>query len=143
MTLCKLLVTYINGRKNKYKIGILAYGSLIDDPGYEISDLIIDRIKCVTPFSIEFARLSSSRDEAPTLVPVASGGKQVGAIILVLKEDIPKPVAESLLWNRERHKIGSTQTYSRPSNPKKNAILIESLSNYMEVETVLHILRKR
>jgi len=30
-------------------IGILAYGSLIDDPGDEIRPLITDRIACKTP----------------------------------------------------------------------------------------------
>jgi hypothetical protein len=52
------------------KIGILAYGSLIDNAGEEIAPLIVERIECFTPFKIEFARLSSTRSNAPTLVPV-------------------------------------------------------------------------
>lgn len=45
------------------RIGILAYGSLIEDPGKELKPLIIERIPNVkTPFSVEFARSSSSRE---------------------------------------------------------------------------------
>lgn len=68
-------------------IGILAYGSLIEEPGQAISDLIIKRISTVTPFPIEYARISSSRDGAPTLIPF-EGGCQVQAQILVLRPDI-------------------------------------------------------
>ena len=55
-------------------IGILAYGSLIDDPGFEIKGLISKKLNGIlTPFKIEFARCSSSRGGAPTLVPVQNG----------------------------------------------------------------------
>ena len=62
----------VQGNQNRIvpMIGILAYGSLIDDPGREIEPLIIRRLKGVeTPFQIEFARSSSTRDGAPTLIP--------------------------------------------------------------------------
>ena len=36
----------------KYKIGILAYGSLITDSGKEIEPLIIDKINCKTLQSV-------------------------------------------------------------------------------------------
>ena len=53
------------------KIGILAYGSLIDDPGIEIEPLIKKRIKNIqTPFKIEIARKSTTRGDGPTLIPV-------------------------------------------------------------------------
>ena len=53
-------------------IGILAYGSLIDDPGDEIKPLVKQKIEGVeTPFAIEFARSSKSRNGAPTLIPVS------------------------------------------------------------------------
>ncbi|MBC6491720.1 hypothetical protein BC349_11720 [Flavihumibacter stibioxidans] len=54
-------------------IGILAYGSLIEDPGQMISDLIIKKISTVTPFPVEYARISSPRDGAPTLIPFEAG----------------------------------------------------------------------
>ena len=62
----------VQGNQNRIvpMIGILAYGSLIDDPGREIEPLIISGIKEVdTPFRIEFARASRTRDGAPKLIP--------------------------------------------------------------------------
>jgi hypothetical protein len=56
------------------RIGILAYGSLIEEPGKEIEPLICDhRVRIETPFSIEFGRSSSTRDGAPTVVPAKPG----------------------------------------------------------------------
>lgn len=53
--------------------GIIAYVSLVHDPGPEIASLIVERVDVVTPFRVEFARLSTSRVDAPTLVPVTEG----------------------------------------------------------------------
>lgn len=122
----------------KYKIGILAYGSLIDNPGEELSPLIVERIECSTPFNIEFARLSSTRSNAPTLVPVTTGGQKVKAVLLVLKNDTPVDFAESMLWRRERHKTSSKEIYKRPENATRNSVLIETLKNFEGVETVLY-----
>jgi hypothetical protein len=47
-------------------IGILAYGLLIFDPGIEIEPLIVQRITTLTPFPVEYARISRTRDGAPT-----------------------------------------------------------------------------
>ena len=64
------------------KIGILAYGSLIDDPDIEIAAATAEITRGVqTPFSVEFTRSSTTRGGAPTLVPVDVGGAQVAAII--------------------------------------------------------------
>ncbi|GAA4131236.1 hypothetical protein ACFFTN_26415 [Aminobacter aganoensis] len=54
-------------------VGILAYGSLIGDPGAEIEPAITSRIACLTPFPVEFARQSRTRKGAPTLVPSERG----------------------------------------------------------------------
>lgn len=59
---------------SQYPIGILAYGSLINNPGDELAPLIIERIPCMTPFNVEYARLSLTRDNAPTLIPVQGEG---------------------------------------------------------------------
>jgi len=120
------------------KIGILAYGSLIDNPGEELSPLIVERIECTTPFNIEFARLSSTRSNAPTLVPVTTGGQKVNAVLLVLKNDTPVVLAESMLWRRERHKTGSKEIYRRPQNATRNLVLVETLKDFEGVETVLY-----
>ena len=45
-------------------IGILAYGSLIQEPGCEIAPAIVRRISCRTPFKVEYARKSNSRNGA-------------------------------------------------------------------------------
>ncbi|MEO7046654.1 MAG: hypothetical protein ABI091_15220, partial [Ferruginibacter sp.] len=120
------------------KIGILAYGSLIDNPGEELSPLIVERIECTTPFNIEFARLSSTRSNAPTLVPVTLGGRKVRAVLLVLKNDTPVDVAESMLWRRERHKTTSKENYKRPANATKKSVLVETLKDFEGVGTVLY-----
>lgn len=122
----------------KHRIGILAYGSLIDNPGEELEPLIITRIESRTPFNVEFARLSKSRSNAPTLVPVTAGGKRVKAVILVLKEETPCNIAESALWRRECHKMGTTENYVRPANPTQNSVLVEAIENLEGVETVLY-----
>ena len=51
---------------NMKRIGILAYGSLIDNPGSELGPNTVAKIKDVnTPFRVEFARKSQSRNYAP------------------------------------------------------------------------------
>lgn len=43
-------------------VGILAFGSLIDDPGKEIEAALVGRkANVVTPFNVEFARTSKKR----------------------------------------------------------------------------------
>lgn len=65
------------------KIGILAFGSLIDDPGQELLNVIVEKIEdVITPFKIEYGRRSSKRGNAPTLIPVSNGGQKVKATLL-------------------------------------------------------------
>lgn len=121
-----------------YKIGILAYGSLIDDPGIELMPLIIDRINCDTPFNVEFARVSKSRDYAPTLIPVLEGGSPIRAQVLVLKETVSLEDASSMLWRRERHIVDTSQSYSRPQNPNSNTVLVEEIIEFCGIERVIY-----
>ncbi len=119
-------------------IGILAYGSLIEDPGVEITPLIVNRISDVdTPFKIEFARKSSTRSNAPTLVCVNEGGSSVKGTILVLNSDINLSEAESLLWRRETRKENSNLNYTHPTNPTKNTMIVEHINNFYGLSTVL------
>jgi cation transport regulator ChaC len=121
------------------KIGILAYGSLIEDPGCEIEPLIRYRINDVkTPFKIEFSRKSSSRDNAPTLVPVKEGGAQVEATILVLDIEIEEDKAMDLVWRRETRNEKSDKHYKFPVNPSANQVVVQKLKNFRGVETVLY-----
>ena len=90
-------------------IGILAYGSLLDEPGDELADRVV---RCIggfeTPFAVEFARKSTTRDDAPTLVPVNDGGAQIRASVLVLREDVSERDARDLLFDRETRGRGGT-----------------------------------
>ena len=122
-------------------IGILAYGSLIEEPGEEIEPLIRERRKGIeTPFSIEFARSSSKRDRAPTLVPVENGGRPVPATILVLDTAISQEKAKDLLWRRETRSGCSDKHYTRPSetNTNPNKMVVESLNNFAGIDLVLY-----
>ena len=86
-------------------VGIMSFGSLIDDPGEEIGPRVIDRWSVErTPFNVEFARSSRTRGGAPTLVPVPAGGAPLPATILVLDAD--EHDARSLLHRREGHRTG-------------------------------------
>jgi hypothetical protein len=64
-------------------VGILAYGSLIGDPGAEIEPHITRRISCRSPFKVEFARTSRTRKGGPTLVPYKDGSEVAAQILVV------------------------------------------------------------
>lgn len=105
-------------------VGILAFGSLIDEPGWEIAEAIVDRKSGVrTPFSVEFARKSIKRGGAPTLVPVPDGGSPVLAQILIL--NISEQQAKDRLWRREINKVGQGGCYQHSANPGLNTLIIE------------------
>lgn len=122
----------------EHKIGILAYGSLIDDAGVELQPLIVDRILCETPFKVEFARVSSTRGYAPTLIPVSEGGRNIKAQVLVLNEVVTTEQAMSMLWRRERHISDVARNYIRHNNPRVNTVLVEKLQFFENVESVLY-----
>jgi hypothetical protein len=97
-------------------VGILAFGSLLDEPGAELEPCIEDRIDGVeTPFAVEFARSSFTRDGAPTLVPVTVGGSAVTASVLVLKDIISEERARDLLYRRESWRSGEAVSYRETS----------------------------
>jgi len=116
-------------------IGILAYGSLICDPGQEIQAALAKRVKDVkTPFKVEFAHSSKGLDGAPTLVPVEEDGACVKAVILVLEEHISEKEAKNMLYRRETCKVGSQETYKQPDKPNlKNTIYVEPLEHFRSI----------
>ncbi len=121
------------------KIGILAYGSLIEDQGIELEPRISGKIEGIeTPFNIEFARSSSSRGGAPTVIPVESNGVSVKAVILVLNEDVEIEEAKDILWRRETRNEGSGKKYPNPQNPTPKQVVVEAVSDLGEIETVLY-----
>jgi cation transport regulator ChaC len=122
----------------KYKIGILAYGSLIDDPGIELKPLIIDRIECITPFKVEYARQSRKRGFGPTLVPYTKAGSKVNASILIFNNDTSLPEVTSMLYRREIGVTDISKTYTHTNNPKKNTTQIMLEKGFMGVENILY-----
>lgn len=122
----------------KHIIGILAFGSLIDNPGREISEIEIERIVCETPFNVEFARTSSTRGDAPTLIPVEVGGQKVKAVIIVLNPKTSIETATSILWRRELHKTNRTESYTCSDNPGPNTVVVKTLTDFMNIQTVLY-----
>lgn len=123
------------------KLGILAYGSLIADPGRELKRHIVGRIRTRTPFEVEFARSSKGRGGAPTLVPVPGGkGCQVQAYILVLDDDVAEQEACNMLYRREINCIGEKSvTYDdERQRSKKDAVVIKKLQDFEDVDLVLY-----
>ncbi|MDF1500847.1 MAG: hypothetical protein P1P76_10290 [Anaerolineales bacterium] len=117
------------------KVGILAYGSLVSDPGIEIEPLIIARIKTKTPFPVEYLRLSHGRAGAPTLAPSKSG-IPVSAEVLVLADNISLDLANDLLWRRETRNEGTNLKYRTKASP--NAVIIQVLRTFAGINQVLY-----
>ena len=121
------------------RIAILAFGSLIEEPGKEIGPLIREKIRRVqTPFSIEFARSSSTRGGAPTLIPVDDGGSPVNGVLLVLDSAISLAEAKTFLWKRETRRESSEEQYSRPANPGQNQVVLGCIENFEDCDVVLY-----
>lgn len=117
-------------------VGIMAYGSLIDEPGAELAPLILRTIRQVTtPFPVEFARKSTSRGDAPTLVPHATGVAVQAAILVV---DASAEKATDMLWRRETRISDVSRRYPgpRPGNPK--AVNVVSISDVAGIDVILY-----
>jgi len=113
------------------RIGILAYGSLIDDPGFEMKPRIVERIGVKTPFRIEFARQSGERDNAPTLTVVTQGGAHADGVVLLLDETVTEKQAVDMLYRREIGAVGSGRSY------RQNDVVIE-LFDMEEIGRILY-----
>lgn len=121
------------------KIGIFAYGSLIDDPGIEIAPLICERISDVlTPFKVEFSRKSKSRDYAPTLIPVENGGAYVKGVIILLDESCTLEEAKNLLWRRETRNESTGKAYPNPKVIGTNTVVVKVLESFNNIDCVLY-----
>jgi len=106
--------------------------ALIDYPGDEIKSATVQTITAgvMTPFAVEFARSSLSRDHAPTLIPVEVGGAAVPATIFVLREEVSEKLASDMLWRRETGRVHSGRAYSpQPGLGNRDAVQVERLEN--------------
>ena len=120
-------------------IGIMAYGSLIEDPGPEIKAARARVVSgLTTPFKVEFARKSRSRGDAPTLVPVTQGGAHLPAQIIVLKEHISEADAQNLIWRRETRQIGTGRPYIAKEHPGANTTIVRRIENSGGVDIVFY-----
>ena len=118
-------------------VGILAYGSLISDPKCEIEKGSIRTIDDVmTPFHVEFARKSGSRGEAPTLVPVTTGGTHVKGKVFVMKLDVEE--ATDVLYRREINKVCTGKKYPRDRVANERRVMVERLTEFAGLDVVLY-----
>ncbi len=118
--------------------GVLAYGSLVGDPGCELAPLITQRIETLTPFPVEFARKSSTRGGAPTLVPVPKDGGRVRAEVLVVSPSVTLEELRSIVWRRETRSEGSGAAYPKPHPSRPNGVEVESLARFEGISVVLY-----
>ena len=120
-------------------IGILAYGSLIPNPGAEIAPVTVRRITGVeTPFRIEFSRSSRVRDGAPTLVPVERGGARVSGVVLVLRDSVTETAAQDMLYRRERNRVGSGDRYADMDPADPDSAFLGRLDGFAGLDVVFH-----
>jgi hypothetical protein len=123
-------------RHPKKSIGILAFGSLINDPGPELEATIVMRLRTPTPFPVEYGRYSGkTRGGAPTLVPHTAGGA-VEAEILVLDDAVSASDAADMLWRRETRKVGSRDRYTE--GVSANSVLVKHITDSPCVSDVLY-----
>lgn len=117
-------------------IGVLAYGSLITDPGPELAAITTGTTTDVlTPFSVEFARSSRKRGGAPTLVPVDIGGCPVRAVIFHVVETASQVV--DIVYRREIHAVGSGKIYVEPAPDRTDAVRIARFEGLAGFDLVL------
>ncbi len=93
-------------------VGILAYGSLLDDPGPELRAVLVGApIAGTTKFGVAFARLSAARGGAPILTKVTGHrGVTVNAGILGLAPEVTMNDARAMLFRRDTHRASSALT---------------------------------
>jgi hypothetical protein len=94
-------------------IGILAFGSIAEDTGSALAAAVTRRIQVHTPFAVEFARSSRTRDGAPTLVPVRQSGAHVPATVLILDDSVTIADARAMLYRRETGRLNNRNAGSR------------------------------
>ncbi|MGY3038812.1 cation transport regulator ChaC [Rhodanobacter sp. TND4EL1] len=117
-------------------IGVLAYGSLISDPGEELAAVIVgEKRDVLTPFHVEFARSSLKRCGAPTLVPVASGGRPVRAIIFEVS--ISAHEVLDIVYRREINAVSSRRKYVEPEPNKANTVRLDRFEKFEGFDVVI------
>ena len=65
------------------RVAVMAYGSLLYDPGPDLGPLVQERIPRRTPFPVEYGRVSAKWGGGPVLVPHPDGGRVEGALLVL------------------------------------------------------------
>ncbi len=119
--------------------GVLAYGSLLADPGAELAALIEQRTPVRIPFPVEYMRSSPTRAGAPVLVPVPEGyGASVPGEVWTLNPAADRGLAESLLYRRELDLPGEPYVLYSPEVAAADGLTIEALKDFAGLPTVLY-----
>jgi uracil permease len=123
----------------RYPLGILVYGSMMTDPGKEMTRYVQTTIPVITPFAVEYARKSKNRSNAPVLVPVKDDGTKVKAQILVMKPDISEQMACDLLYRRAINFVDETAiVYSDKEKHENSGLQIQYIENFGNVDKVFY-----
>jgi predicted RNase H-like nuclease len=128
------------------RIGILGYGSIVSNPGWEIEQATEEKLDTVTPFLVEYARSSGGRGGAPTVVKVAEGkGSPVEATVFVLKKTVGMRRAHDILYRRELNCVGDKRkTYDDGAQREKlrngrDAVVVDTYAGAgLGVDSVLY-----
>jgi hypothetical protein len=120
------------------RFGIFGFGSLISDPGEELTKATSRRQGLETPFAVEYGRSSNTRGGAPTLVPVKTGGAKVKATVFVLAASTSEQEAENILYRRELHQVGSGRSYNPSAKPGKNSIVVAAWPKLIGLEKIFY-----
>jgi hypothetical protein len=89
-----------SGVMSSRRLAVLAYGSLIHEPGDELDGLTRARRPARTPFRVEYGRASERWGGGPVLVPHPAGAN-VDGVLLLLKDEVTLGEAVSALARRE------------------------------------------
>jgi hypothetical protein len=112
-----------------HHVGVLAYGSLVADPEWELAEATSRRIGDVTtPFTVEYARRSDRRGGAPTLAPVQVGGSPVRGQILVMHDWVTLDEARDRTYRRETRRVGKEDRYRHRDFPGPDDVHLPVIS---------------
>lgn len=122
------------GNGGQPDLAILAFGSLVSNPGLEITEVVSHPLDgLTTPFDVEYARSSSTRGGAPTLVPVASGGCPVRATAFVIEPGIGLEEVRDRLYRREINRVGADRSYSHTDTPEPGHVWLPTTDQVARV----------
>ena len=67
------------------RVAVLAYGSILADPGPVLGPMVAEVVPARTPFPVEYGRASARWGGGPVLVPHPDGGPVDGALLVLAR----------------------------------------------------------